>query len=385
MRSGETGRSSGTPEGPGVAPVAAQVVLCHPSVARRRALRRALDADLALSVVGEARTAREAVALVTRLDPALLVVDLDLPDAEGLHLLEHLMAVRPLPVLGCSSRADLVGSELGRTALAAGAVDVVALPAGDELDPVAAAELRRHARTASRVRVITHPRGRLRGAGSVEPGERTAAEPAPPEMRRSQESAPVGLVVIGTSTGGPPALAQLLGELPADLGAAVVVVQHMAEGFVQGLAEWLDGLCALPVRVAADGDRLLAGTVHLAPSGANLLVVEGPRVRCVPAEPGQFHVPGVDATMVSVAALRSVRAVGVVLTGMGRDGAVGLAAMRAAGHVTLGQDEATSVVYGMPAAALALGGVQEQLPLDAVAGRIRSLCAPPRPVTGAAS
>jgi two-component system chemotaxis response regulator CheB len=166
-----------------------------------------------------------------------------------------------------------------------------------------------------------------------------------------------------------------LKDLPLDLDQAVLVVQHMAEGFIPGLATWLDGLVALPVGVGESGRRLLPGTVTIAPSGGNLLVQDDRlRVLCVPPDPGQFHVPGIDATFASVAQALGPDAIGVLLTGMGRDGAAGLLEMRERGALTLGQDEATSTVYGMPAAAFALQAVERQLPLDQIAPAVlRSL------------
>jgi chemotaxis response regulator CheB len=175
------------------------------------------------------------------------------------------------------------------------------------------------------------------------------------------------VVAIGASTGGPPALATILRELPVDLDAAVLVVQHMAEGFLDGLARWLDEASPLDVKVAEDGDRLQAGRVYLAPAGRNMLLRPGYRLELAEPAVGQFHVPGVDATFHSVARVCGRRAVGVLLTGMGRDGAVGLQAMRHAGAGTIGQDESTCVVYGMPAAARALGAVDAELPLTEVA------------------
>jgi two-component system chemotaxis response regulator CheB len=174
------------------------------------------------------------------------------------------------------------------------------------------------------------------------------------------------LVAIGASTGGPPALAQVLGRLPRGFEAAVLVVQHMADGFVEGLARWLDESCRLPVVVAVDGDRLRPGVVHLAPAGSNLEVGAGSRVRLTAPQPGQFNVPGVDVTFRSVAQAAGPFAVGVLLTGMGRDGAEGLLAMRSAGATTIGQDESTSVVWGMPGAAQELDAVTLELPLDEI-------------------
>jgi chemotaxis response regulator CheB len=162
--------------------------------------------------------------------------------------------------------------------------------------------------------------------------------------------------------GGPQALLTLLSALPPDLSQAVLVVQHMAEGFIPGLAHWLDGLVPLPVGVGESGRRLAPGTVTIAPSGGNLLVQDDRlRTVCVPPEPGQFHVPGIDATFSSIASALGPAACGVLLTGMGRDGAAGLRLMRDRGAVTVGQDEATSAVYGMPAAAAALGAVEHVL------------------------
>jgi chemotaxis response regulator CheB len=175
----------------------------------------------------------------------------------------------------------------------------------------------------------------------------------------------VKLLVIGASTGGPHALLSVLSALPADLPQAVLIVQHMAEGFIGGLASWLDQLVPLPVTVGESGRRLEPGTVTIAPSGGNLLVQDDRlRVLVTPPDAGQFHVPGIDATMRSVAEALGPEAVGVLLTGMGRDGAAGLLAMRGRGAFTIGQDEATSAVYGMPAAAAALDAIDRQLPID---------------------
>jgi chemotaxis response regulator CheB len=183
----------------------------------------------------------------------------------------------------------------------------------------------------------------------------------------------VQLVALGASTGGPQALLTLLRDLPADLDAAVLVVQHMAEGFIPGLASWLDGMVPMPVGVGVGGVRLAPGTVTIAPSGSNLLVQDDRlRVACVPAHPGQHHVPGIDACFSSVAEALGPAAIGVLLTGMGRDGAAGLLAMRRRGALTLCQDEATSTVYGMPAAAAALDAVDRQLPLPEIAPAVLS-------------
>ena len=354
----------------------ASVVVVDDSPVQRRFLRAAVEAEGDFTVVGEARNGKEAVALVGSLKPTAVLMDLDLPVMSGIEAIERIMSTNATPILVYSAFVAGANSENALEALAAGAVDVLAKPAPDDpgtLDEYAEV-LRRKLRVAARVRVITHPRGRLRsqgmGGAAVSLGgvrrPLTPAAPAPPEA--GQGSGSIRLVAIGASTGGPQALLTLLAQLPADLDQAVLVVQHMAEGFIAGLASWLDGLVPMAVVVGESGRRLAPGTITIAPSGGNLLVQdERLRVLCTPPDPGQFHVPGIDATFSSVARALGPDALGVLLTGMGRDGAAGLLAMRERGALTLGQDEATCAVYGMPAAAYALGAVQRQLPLPDIA------------------
>lgn len=355
------------------------VVVVDDSAVQRRFLRGAIDAAAEFEVVGEARNGKEAVALVERLRPRAVVMDLDLPVMGGVEAIERIMATCATPILVYSAFVGGPDSENALEALGAGAVDVLAKPGPDDTRPLEeyAESLRSRLRMVSRIRVITHPRGRLRAAGGEIPSPRKAlagvgarrpllASPEAPEPPVAARPG-VKLLVIGASTGGPHALLSVLSALPAHLEQAVLVVQHMAEGFIPGLASWLDQLVALPVVVGEGGRRLQPGTVTIAPSGGNLLVQDDRlRVLSTPPEAGQFHVPGIDATMRSVADSVGPDAVGVLLTGMGRDGAAGLLAMRGRGAFTIGQDEATSAVYGMPAAAAALDALDRQLPLDAI-------------------
>jgi chemotaxis response regulator CheB len=183
----------------------------------------------------------------------------------------------------------------------------------------------------------------------------------------------VDLIAIGVSTGGPQALATLLSALPGTMTQAVLVVQHMADGFLEGLAQWLDSQCALPVGVGEGGKRLQPGTVTLAPGGLNLIVHERLRVTCEVPPPSQFHIPGIDPTFTSIAHHVGPAAIGVILTGMGRDGAAGLKEMRDCGATTVGQDEASSAVWGMPGAAKALGAVEHERPLLEIAPLLLTL------------
>lgn len=339
------------------------VVVVAATQLREYQLRTVLD-RVGVTVLGAVRDGRAAHRMVTEHHPQVLVLDLA-PDAGGLEAIELLMARAPLPIV-------LVGAAAREPtgALAGGAVDVVPMT-GPEGGVAYGQTLLRHLRIASRIRVITHPRGRLRSDAprltAPVPGRRSAA---PSRHTASRVASAVPVVAIGASTGGPPALAALLAALPADLPAAVLVVQHMAQGFLSSLAAWLSGVTELTVAVAEDGQRLRAGQVLLAPSHANLELDRGPRVRLTPPRAGQLHVPEVDATFDSVAATCGPRAVGVLLTGMGRDGASGLLAMRGSGALTIGQDESTSAVWGMPGAARALDAVSVECPLDEIAARV---------------
>ncbi len=362
-----TGSSAGS------ATPALVVVVVADTRARADQLRSLLS-DPGFAVAAEVCSAKDAEAAVVAHRPGVVLLDLD-PASGGIEAIERIMGTRPTPVVVCGSLAEHAGA-----ALAAGAVDVVAPTEALPSSPAYGLALRRHLRIASRALVITHPRNKLRVRGihgAVAPDERPARE------QRNQDAghATRRLVVIGASTGGPPALATILAGLPADLPASVLVVQHMAEGFVEGLATWLNGLSPMRVVMATHGARLLPGTVYVAPAGLNTLVGAGLRIVQSPPVDGQFHVPGVDELFTSAAVVCRDRAVGVLLTGMGRDGAAGLQLLRDRGAPTLGQDEATSVVWGMPSAAKALGAVGLELPLPQIAEAIVEAVRRPAVVT----
>jgi len=361
-----------------------RVVIVDDSAVQRRFARSALEADGRMTVVGEARNGRDAVAMVDRLQPEAVLMDLHLPVMNGIEAIERIMATRPTPILVYSAFVDGEDRDNAAAALAAGAVDIMSKPGprdNGHLEEYAEA-LRKRLRVAGRAKVITHPRGRLGGANVALSTRRLGGEvrpvdypPPSPQSEVVAQLRPrrVRVIGIGASTGGPQALATVLAELPGDLEAAVVVVQHMADGFIEGLAHWLDGLCPLPVAVASPGRRLAPGTVSIAPSGVNLIVHDSLRVTAAEPPKTQYHVPGIDETLSSIAAAIGHYSVGVLLTGMGRDGAVGLKRMRERGALTIAQDEATSAVYGMPAAAVAIGAAELQLPIGDVGPALRRI------------
>jgi two-component system, chemotaxis family, protein-glutamate methylesterase/glutaminase len=371
------------------------VVVVDDSSVQRRFVRMVIEGDPGLTLVGEARTGGDAIALVERLRPRVVLMDLHLPVMNGIEAIERIMAVRPTPILVYSSFVDGDDRDNAAAALAAGAVDVMAKPGAPDGGPANleqyAEGLRRRLRLVGRVKVITHPRARLGGSDARMSTHRLrrpadAATTPAAEVRRTAPaavkslSAEAGLparrvkvIAIGASTGGPQALARLLSELPADLESAVVVVQHMADGFMEGLAGWLDGLCPLPVAVGSSGKRLQPGTVTIAPSGLNLVVHDQLRVTTQEPPRSQYHVPGIDVTFSSLADTVGAEAIGLLLTGMGRDGAAGLKHMRDRGAFTIAQDEETCAVYGMPAAAMTIDAVDRQLPLGEIGVALRQL------------
>ncbi|MCW2543047.1 MAG: response regulator receiver modulated CheB methylesterase [Frankiales bacterium] len=381
--------TSGGPNTNAGPPGRTAIVVVDDSPVQRRFVRAAIEAGPEFTVVGEARNGKEAVALVARLKPAAVLMDLDLPVMSGIEAIERIMASNPTPILVYSAHVNGEETANALEALAAGAVDVLAKPQPGDTGSLEdyADQLRKRLRVASRIRVITHPRGKLRpghavassvSAPAATAGERPRAASRPVVSHELEAKQGIKLIAIGASTGGPQALHTVLRALPDDLDQAVLVVQHMADGFIPGLVSWLDQLVPLPVVVGGSGRRLAPGTITVAPSGANLLVQDvRMRVVCVAPDPGQFHVPGIDQCFASIADAMGPDAVGVLLTGMGRDGAAGLKQMRDRGATTLGQDEATSTVYGMPQAAHALDAVDKQLPIEQIAPTLLGLVGRP--------
>ncbi len=339
------------------------VLVAGGSVLTRRGVRTILSSEPRFVVLGEARNRADLLGQAAHLRPAAVVLDPDLPNGV-LPALAELMATNPVPVVVYGDE-HLTGPGTQAELRAAGAVDVVVRKPGadgtcSERSPTYGEDLRSCLLLASRIRVIRHPRGRLLRRASPTP------------------STDVPLVILGASTGGPSALGALLSRLPNGLAAAVLVVQHMPAGFLSGLAGWLDSCCPMPVRLGQDGDLLRAGEVTICPGDVDSIVeAAGPSaaavLRCEPPLPGAHHIPSVDRAFTSVAEVVGPNAVGVLLTGMGRDGAAGMAALRTSGAATIAQDESTSAIYGMPRAAVAAGGVEHVLPLPEIAAALEGL------------
>jgi two-component system, chemotaxis family, protein-glutamate methylesterase/glutaminase len=343
----------------------ARVVVVEDSLVQRANLVGVLEADGDIEVVGEATTAVEAISLVASLRPDVVTLDLNIPDGGGQYALEQIMAYTPTPILVLSSIVLDDASVPAIEALVGGALLAVPKPA--RWTPVFESELRRNVRMIRGVPVIRHMRGgRRNGSGAAATAPRLPTSGRPSSSPSSSTSACV--VAIAASTGGPAALETVLKGL-ADLTAPVLIVQHIHPDFVQGLVDWMARVSPLPVVLARHGESPRGGQVYIGPGDTHLRLGLGWTIELTDA-PVVVHRPSADQLFESVAMRVGENGIGVLLTGMGDDGAVGLAAMHRRGALTIVQDEATSAVYGMPGAAQRLGVVDQQLPLPAIANAI---------------
>jgi two-component system chemotaxis response regulator CheB len=287
-------------------------------------------------------------------------MDVMMPVMDGIEAVAEIMANTPTPILMLSANTDPTDSRSAFSAIRLGALDVMAKPVGVTTAAFAALadQLIARVRSLSRIRVMHHFRPTRRPVAEV------AAIPA--GQRR--------ILAIAASTGGPKAVLQLLKELPDTLGAAVLIVQHIADGFAAGFADWLDREVPLPVALAREGEVPPPGRVLVAPNGAHLTVNGGGRIVLRQSPPLHNCRPAADALFLSLAeAGRGANTVGVVLTGMGTDGAAGLKALHVQGAFTVAQDQASCAVFGMPKAAIDRGAVDQVLPLAEIAGAVRPL------------
>jgi two-component system chemotaxis response regulator CheB len=333
-----------------------RVLVVDDSATMRMLIRQALSADPAIEVVGEAGDPLQAREAIKALSPDVLTLDVEMPNMNGLDFLERLMRLRPMPVVMVSTLTTR-GAEATLAALELGAVDCVAKPT--------ASTPRAFDVLVDKVKIAAQARVRPLGAALAAP-----AAPADRDFVPGDR-----IVAIGSSTGGVEALLAIVERLPANC-APMVITQHMPATFTRSFAERLNRASAAEVAEARDGDTLSPGKVYLAPGGDAHLEIDGVnhlRCRVARGSPVSGHCPSVDVLFESVARVAKARAVGVILTGMGRDGARGLLAIRDGGGRTLGQNESTCVVYGMPKAAFEIGAVERQLPLEKIAPAIRQL------------
>lgn len=336
-----------------------RVLIVDDSAAMRQLLTKILSSDKGIEVVGVASDPYIARQKIKELEPDVLTLDVEMPRMDGITFLEKLMRGHPMPVVMVSSLTQR-GCEITMRALEVGAVDFVAKPTIDTLEGL----------NASAAEII----GKVKAA-SVARIQRFAAPAQPTTPPKGGFRLTHGLIAIGASTGGTEAIREVLMTMPAD-APGIVIVQHMPPGFTASFAERLDGLCAIGVKEAQDGDRVLPGHALIAPGGMHTKVVRSGAqysVRVFDDEPVNRHRPSVDVLFDSCAEVAGRNAVGAILTGMGNDGAKGMRRMHDAGAPTVAQDEATCVVYGMPKEAVSHGGVDHILPLPRITAQILKL------------
>ena len=340
-----------------------RVIVADDSATARYLLRAILEDDGDMRVVAEAHDGAEAVDMVERHGPDLVIMDVHMPVLDGLEATKQIMIRAPTPIIIVSAltRRDV---DLSLSATQAGAL--LALPKPENVSAGSfderAAELRAMARAMAQVKVVR----RWSGSGSPAP-----REPVRPRPRRGVETPE--LIAIAASTGGPPALRRVLIDLPRTVPAPILVVQHIARDFTKGFAEWLAGSCALPVKLAEDREELQNGVVYVAPDEAHLGVTRNGRAALDGGPPIAGFRPSATHMFESAGRAYGSRLVAVVLTGMGSDGAAGLAAAHAEGAYVIAQDAASSVVYGMAAEAVRRGAVDLELPIERIAGRLIEL------------
>jgi two-component system chemotaxis response regulator CheB len=339
-----------------------RVLVAEDSPTARALLVAILESDPEIEVVGEASDGLEAVAQTNRLRPDLVTMDVHMPRLDGLAATKEIMITAPTPILIVtgSTKAREVADSMDL--LRVGALDVLVKPPGPDAPGFSAAarNLVSMVKAMAHVKVVRHWR-------APAPAAPVASRPEPPARAR------VRIVAIATSTGGPPALQCLLSGLPRDFPAPIVVVQHITPGFTAGLAAWLSSVGPLRVKVAEQGEIAAPSIVYLAPDNQHLGLAESGRLQLSTAPPiGGFR-PSGTFLFEAVARVFGSSAVAIILTGMGDDGVRGLSAVRNAGGKVLAQDEKTSVIFGMPGAAIAEGLAHVVLPIDAIAPHLMKL------------
>jgi two-component system chemotaxis response regulator CheB len=339
-----------------------KVLLVDDSPTARHMLSSVIAGAPDMEVVGQAFNGEQAVTMTRELRPDVILMDIVMPRMDGLEATREIMHATPTPIVLISASLDSRETDIAFQALSAGALTVQQKPVGpgNPCHNEESARLVGTLRTMAGVQVIRHWK---RDRPITRPVPVTAADAQAPEIAGS--TAPE-IVAIASSTGGPAALRSIIEKLPGDFPLPLVVVQHIAPDFVPSLAQWLPHITPLKVAIAEDGGIPQPGCLYLAPGGVHLRLTKGPRF-LLEADPGNgIHVPSGDVLFESVSAAYRQRAIGVILTGMGADGANGLLAMHRAGAYTIAQDEASSVVFGMPKEAINLGAARRVMPLKEI-------------------
>jgi two-component system chemotaxis response regulator CheB len=352
-----------------------RVLIVDDSPTARALLEAILGSDPEIEIVGQARNGQEGVELTRKLRPSVVTMDIRMPILDGFEATKEIMIATPTPIVIVTASLRIREVEFALCALRAGALAVLAKPPGPEspLFEEAALQLRTQVKAMSQVKVVRHWRPASEGRRQKAGGSEQRPELLPTADCRLPAAPRGRIVALATSTGGPAALHRLLSDLPGDFAAPLLVVQHISRGFTAGLADWLNKVSDLHVKVAEDGEPLVPRTVYLAPEDRHLGVSDPRTIALSGAPPlGGFR-PSGSFLFDSVARTFRASTVAVILTGMGEDGVEGLRTVRQLGGHILAQDEKSSTIFGMPGAAIAAGLADLVVPLDALAGRLVEL------------
>ena len=341
-----------------------RVLIVDDSPTLRILIRRILESDPEIQVVGEAANGEEAIALCQKLNPDIITMDIQMPRMDGYEAIRHIMAEMPRPIVVLTTTKSDIRLGITYKAIENGALMVIGKPKGmPGIDPEADMIISQIKAMAD-VKVVRRHRWSQMGQPKM---------PEKAAMPRSARLQPLRLVTVGVSTGGPPALQVILSRLPADFSAPILVVQHISRNFISGLATWLNETTPLQVKVAQAGEKLKPGMVYLAPDEKHLTVTADGSVWLKNMSLVDGHCPSATVLFESAAAVNGPATAGVILTGMGSDGARGLKTLHDAGGYTIAQDEASCIIFGMPKEAISMGAVNEVLPLEMISDRLKEL------------
>ena len=330
-----------------------RVLITDDSGLVRDLIKAIIDMDPEMEVVGEASNGHEAVERVRTLRPDIVTMDIEMPEMDGLEAIEQIMAENAVPILVVTTRGD---AKTAYAAISKGALDLVVKP---DVNIEDAHEFVSKLKLLSKVRVVRHI------SGSLSP-----KRPVSIELPAFQGGMSDRVVAIATSTGGPEALSVILSRLPDKFPAPIVIAQHISEGFVGGMVGWLKTLSRVEIKVAADGEYLKPGTAYVCPSENHMRINSSGMISFVERHPKDIYRPSCDMLLSSVAEAFGKKAIGVILTGMGSDGVLGMKKIREAGGRTIAQDEKTSVIFGMPKLAIESNSIDRVMPLDEISGEI---------------
>jgi two-component system chemotaxis response regulator CheB len=337
-----------------------RVVIADDSLIARELIKKILETDVHIAVIGVAKNGKEAVEMVSALRPDIVTLDLRMPVMDGFEAIEQIMAFNPTPSLVITATAFEKKKEIVFEALALGALDIVSKPSPEMWGDFSrvGGELIVKIKTLSRVPVITHLKGKEKKLKKIV---------VPKNINKFK------IIAIGASTGGPNAILNILGRFSENFPAGIVIVQHIAAGFAEKLVEWLDKKCKISVQLAKQGQKIIPGQALIAPDGAHSIIGENRLIKLIKTSPVNGHRPSIDVLFSSVASVYKADSIGIILTGMGKDGVEGMKKIESLGGKTIAQDEDSCIVFGMPKVTIDNVKVDKVISLDLIPNEIISI------------